>query len=357
MINYTKGNLLDSKTEALVNTVNEVGVMGKGIALMFKDAFPENYKQYVAACKKGEVKVGHVFATRNDDLLGSKWIINFPTKKDWRNASQLEWIHGGLADLVRFIKENNIHSIAIPPLGCGNGGLDWPQVKKEIENSLSAIKGLETTVYIPTDEYMNAPKASGVNILNPARALIAELIRRYSLPGIACTHLEIQKLVFFLQEKIKEANLNNPFNLEFKAYIYGPYSPNLKHLLTSLDGSFLHCRKRLSDAKPSEPIMFDYARKDELEAYLQTKAFEPYNEVLETTTKMIDGFESPFGMELLSTVYWLLRFDKVQPTLDSVRKGLSTWGGNPSFAQRKQKLFDDKTLNLALDHLAANVAA
>ena len=123
MINYTKGNLLDSKTEALVNTVNEVGVMGKGIALMFRDAFPDNYKKYVAACKKGEVKVGQVFATKNEDMIGPKWIINFPTKKDWRSRSQIEWIREGLKDLVGFIKKNDIRTIAIPPLGCGNGGL------------------------------------------------------------------------------------------------------------------------------------------------------------------------------------------------------------------------------------------
>ena len=191
---------------------------------------------------------------------------------------------------------------------------------------------------MPTEEYMNAPKASGVNALNPARALTAELVRRYGLPGIACSHLEIQKLVFFLQEKIKASQLNNPFNLVFKAYIYGPYSPNLKHLLISLDGSFLHCRKRLERRKPSEPIMFDYGRKDELEAYLQSEAFEPYKDALEATTRLIDGFESPFGMELLSTVYWLLQIDEINPRSKRSKRdlgigaaGLISQNGNKSF--------------------------
>src|SRR5271156_2583847 len=112
MISYTKGNLLDAQTEAVVNTVNEVGVMGKGIALMFREAFPANTAAYETACKSGEVHVGRMFVTENRALNGPRWIINFPTKKHWRNPSKLEWIRDGLEDLRRVIAQKNIKSIA-----------------------------------------------------------------------------------------------------------------------------------------------------------------------------------------------------------------------------------------------------
>ena len=130
MLRFTQGNLLDSGAEALVNTVNTVGVMGKGIALMFKEAFPENYKIYEAACKHGEVRIGQMLVTERRELLGPKWIINFPTKKHWRNPSRIEWIEAGLNDLRNVILVNRIRSIALPPLGSGNGGLNWANVRK-----------------------------------------------------------------------------------------------------------------------------------------------------------------------------------------------------------------------------------
>jgi O-acetyl-ADP-ribose deacetylase (regulator of RNase III) len=123
MIEFARGNLLEAKAEALVNTVNTVGVMGKGVALMFKEAYPENFKAYEAACKRKEVRIGHMFVTERQALMGPKWIINFPTKEHWRGDSKMAWIEAGLADLRRAIAEKKIRSIAIPPLGSGNGGL------------------------------------------------------------------------------------------------------------------------------------------------------------------------------------------------------------------------------------------
>ena len=169
MIKYTKGNLLEANTDAIVNTVNEVGVMGKGIALMFCEAFPENAKLYEAACKAGEVNVGHMFVTKNPDLMGPRWIVNFPTKKHWRNPSKLQWIRDGLNDLVDVIHERKIRSIAIPPLGCGNGRLDWSDVRKEIESALGEIDGVDVVVYGLVDEYQNVRKKVGVEKLTPAR--------------------------------------------------------------------------------------------------------------------------------------------------------------------------------------------
>ena len=174
MIRHTKGNLLDAPVEALVNAVNEVGVMGKGIALMFREAFPGSAREYEEACERGDVKVGRVLATGNDRLMGPKWIIHFPTKTHWRNPSQLEWIHDGLQDLARVVRERGIASIAIPPLGCGNGGLNWADVRREIESALSSLEGVDVLVFEPTTEYMATPKPSGVEELTPALALIAD---------------------------------------------------------------------------------------------------------------------------------------------------------------------------------------
>jgi O-acetyl-ADP-ribose deacetylase (regulator of RNase III) len=155
MIRFATGNLLTANAEALVNSVNTVGIMGKGIALMFKETFPENFKLYEAACKRGDVKVGHMFVTERNLLGGPKWIINFPTKEHWRNPSKMTWIEDGLADLIRVIQDKNIHSIALPPLGSGNGGLDWQEVRSRIESAFANVTNVEIIVYEPTSEYQN----------------------------------------------------------------------------------------------------------------------------------------------------------------------------------------------------------
>ena len=158
MIRYTTGNLLEADVDALVNAVNTVGVMGKGIALMFKKAFPANFKEYQAACKAGEVKVGRMFVTERPGLMGSRWVINFPTKQHWRGKTRLEWIDKGLVDLKRVILEKSIRSIAIPPLGSGNGGLDWSVVKPRIESALSPLEGVDVLIFEPTHQYHNVTK-------------------------------------------------------------------------------------------------------------------------------------------------------------------------------------------------------
>jgi O-acetyl-ADP-ribose deacetylase (regulator of RNase III) len=158
MIRYTHGNLLETRADALVNTVNEVGVMGKGIALMFLEAFPQSARAYQDAAKRGEIHVGRVLVTENEALLGPRFIIHFPTKKHWRHPSKLVWVREGLADLTRVVREKGIHSIALPPLGCGNGGLDWVVVRREIEAALSEIPDIEAIVFEPTSRYQNVPK-------------------------------------------------------------------------------------------------------------------------------------------------------------------------------------------------------
>ncbi|HMW30431.1 MAG TPA: macro domain-containing protein [Plasticicumulans sp.] len=350
MITFTQGNLLEARVEVLVNTVNTVGVMGKGIALMFKERFAENFRLYATACKAGKVQTGRMFVTPVHELDGPRWIVNFPTKQHWRSPSRLEWIVDGLQDLRRFLLEHQIHSIAIPPLGAGNGGLEWTAVREQIELALGDI-ATEVLVFEPTRQYQNVAKRTGVEKLTPARALIAELVRRYWVMGMECSLLEIQKLAWFLERAIERHNPgNNPLNLQFTAHKYGPYANRLDHLLNNLDGSYLHCNKRISDADPFEVIWFDDERKDFLQTYLKTET-KAYARALESTTNLIDGFESPFGMELLATVDWLLTREGVAPDVPALREGLRHWRGGPDAAERKMRLFDDRTLTIALDRL------
>lgn len=356
MITFTQGNLLEARAEALVNTVNTVGVMGKGIALMFKERFDENFRRYAAACKAKEVQTGKMFVTPVDELDGPRWIVNFPTKQHWRAPSRLEWVIDGLQDLRRFLIEQQVKSIAIPPLGAGNGGLEWTEVREQIERALGDLD-IDILVFEPTKQYQNVAKRAGVEKLTPARALIAELVRRYWVLGMECSLLEIQKLAWFLERAIERYNPgDNPLNLHFAAHKYGPYANRLDHLLNNLDGSYLHSEKRISDADPLDVIWFDDERKAFVQTYLKSEA-KAYTQALEFTAALIDGFESPFGMELLATVDWLLAREGVAPTVPALREGLRQWRGGPDAAARKDRLFDDRALGIALERLTQPAAA
>ena len=351
MIRFTQGNLLDADVEAVVNTVNTVGVMGKGIALMFKDKFPENYKAYEAACKRDEVQIGRMFVTASPELSGPRWIINFPTKKHWRNPSKLEWVAEGLKALRTLIVEKAIRSIAIPPLGSGNGGLEWAAVRSLIEAALGDLPNVQVVVFEPTPKYQNVAKGRGVEKLTPARAVVAEMIRRYGVLGLQCSMLEVQKLAWMLSRVIAKCGLRDPLRLTFAADKYGPYAHQLTHLLNNLDGSFLHCEKRIADASPFDTIHFDGEWQGRLSAYFATSEGAPFVEAVNKTDELIDEFQTPLGMEALATVDWLMVREKAEPTVAGIRKALNGWPAGPSAAQRKQVLFTDKLLQAAIDRL------
>ena len=355
MILYVQGNLLEARVEALVNTVNTVGVMGKGIALMFKERFGPNFKLYAAACKAGQVRVGQMYVTESGELDGPRWIINFPTKGHWKGSSRLEWIESGLQDLKCVLHERQIKSVAIPPLGAGNGGLDWPTVKSRIHAALSDVAGVDVIVYEPTEKYQNVAKRAGVEKLTPARAMIAEAVRRYGVLGMECSLLEIQKLAWFLERSVEHLGLRNDLKLAFMAHRYGPFAPRLNHLLESLDGSYLHCDRRIADASPLDVIWFDDRRKELVQSYLNSAAKDMVP-ALELTATVIDGFESPFGMELLASVDWLLSQQHVAPEVSAVRQGLAAWPAmNADGAgQRKSEIFDERSVRIAVEHLRAS---
>jgi len=355
MIHYTQGNLLESKAQALVNTVNTVGIMGKGIALMFKDRFADNFRAYAQACKAGQVQTGRMFVTELRELDGPRWVINFPTKQHWRGNSRLEWIIEGLQDLRRFLQAEQVQSVAIPPLGAGNGGLDWPLVRTEIEQALGELD-IAITVFEPTAQYQNVAKRHGVQELTASRALVAELVRRYWVMGFECSLLEVQKLTWFLDRALtRAAPDDNPLKLQFSANKFGPYAHGLTKLLDRLDGSYLGCDKRIGDATPMDLVWFNQSRAPAVQTYLRSEA-KTYLPALEQTAKLIEGFETPFGMELLATVDWLISREGVAPRVADVQNGIERWpheGG----AARKARLFDEQAIGIALDRLTQSGAS
>lgn len=349
MIRFVQGNLLTDASEALVNTVNTVGVMGKGIALMFRERFGPNYQLYKQACQTGSVQTGRMFVTEPSEFDGPRWIINFHTKQDWRGKSRMEWIDTGLIDLVRVIRELGIRSIAIPPLGAGNGGLRWTEVKPRIEAVMAQLPGVDVTVYEPTETYQNVAKAKGVEKLTPTRALVAELVRRYLVLGMQCSKLEIHKLAWFLERVLSRQQVEHDVALQFEANRYGPYAHTLEKVLDGLDGSYLRCDKRIADAKPGDLIWFDDSRRERVHAYLHSEA-KRFLPALDEVSELIDGFDSPVGMELLATVDWLLHKMDVSPSVETIRAGLQVWPKEGA-GERKNKLFSDRQLALAIERL------
>lgn len=190
--------------------------------------------------------------------------------------------------------------------------------------------------------------------LTPARALIAELVRRYGVLGLECGILEVQELAWFLQRTIARLALPDPLELRFSANKYGPYSDQLRHLLNALDGSYLHCEKRLADAGPLEPLWFEPEKRGVVAEYLQAEPARLYQPALDQASELIDGFESPLGMELLATVDWLLSREGCEPTVEALARGLEDWPGGREAAWRKRKILDERLLGIALERLTTS---
>jgi len=301
MITYSRGNLLEADAEVLVNTVNTVGVMGKGIALQFKQAFPENFKAYRKAYRNEELQPGKILAVPTGKFLNPKYIFNFPTKRHWRGKAQIEDIQSGLSHLVRLVKELEIKSIAIPPLGCGFGGLDWADVKPLIVNAADQIPDVKVLVFEPG--YAPGPEEIKVNTKRPGlnfrRAGLILLIDRYQVAGYKLTLLEIQKLAYFLQV------FGEPLQLNFEKNKFGPYAENLNFVLQSLEGHYI---RGYGDRSQSAAITLLPGAAKEAELLLQDypDTLRRVNQVGE----LIHGFETPYGMELLATLVWLIIEDK-----------------------------------------------
>jgi O-acetyl-ADP-ribose deacetylase (regulator of RNase III) len=339
MIQPATGDILQAPAEALVNTVNCVGVMGRGIALQFKTTFPENYKQYAKACKNQEVQPGRMFVTSTGLLEGPRFIINFPTKRHWRGRSRIEDIESGLVSLAQVITELNIKSIAVPPLGCGLGGLSWALVKSRIEETLAQLDNVQILLYAPDAPTSARPgfTANTQPSMTPGRAALIGLMHRY-LGGLMdpfVSLLEVHKLMYFLQEA------GEPLKLRYTKAPYGPYSENLRHVLKAIEGHFIEGYGDGGD-DPSKPL--------EIVTGTQRQAIEfltdhPDTEVrFQRVCDLVSGFESPFGMELLATVHWL--HTREQPNcLDDLVQQTYEW--NP-----RKRQFSPRQIQLASHVLA-----
>ncbi len=333
MIQPASGDILESPAEALVNTVNCVGVMGRGIALQFKNRYPENYKEYAQACKLKEVRPGRMFVTNSNQLQGPRYIINFPTKRHWRGKSRLEDIDTGLADLVRVVADLKITSIAVPPLGCGLGGLPWPLVKTRIQIAFQGLDHVKVYLFEPNSEASSKPsvKARKAPQMTPGRAALIGLMHRY-LCGLLdpfVSLLEVHKLMYFLQEA------EEPLQLRYKAAPYGPYAENLRHVLNAIEGHFIKGYGDGGDT-PEKPLTILDDAGEQAMHYLSD---HPATQTrFQRVSDLVSGFESPFGLELLATVHWLQSHEHPQTMADLVRQTHAWNARKQQFSPRQIEL-------------------
>jgi len=336
---YVIGNLLEADAQALVNTVNTVGVMGKGIALQFKERFPTNYKIYNDASKKGLVTVGKMLTTDEPTFNGIQTIINFPTKQEWYKKSQYAFIEQGLVDLVKVIREKEIKSIAVPPLGCGNGGLKWDKVKDLLEKYLGNLDA-DVQIFEPNDAVkevlQNETVIKKVN-LTPARAMLLYALFKYERLGERASLFAANKLAYFLQKS------GEPLKLDFKPYIYGPYTQSVEKVLYSLNGIYLKGMEQMS-VKPFEPLKLNYERFDEIESYIKSNLSYNQEERLENLFKVIDGFETTFSLEILSSIHFIIN-ENPKLSEKEVLEKIQNWNN------RKKNLIKEEHISIALQHL------
>ena len=335
MVEYKSGDILVEDCEALVNSVNCVGVMGRGVALQFKKAFPENFKAYAKACKRKEVLPGQMFVFETGQLSNPRYIINFPTKRHWRSKSRIDDIEAGLKALTVEVRTRGIRSIAVPPLGSGLGGLYWDDVHPRIEAALCEMEDLRVVLFAPgggpTDQRSN--RSSEIPNMTAGRAVLIGLIDRY-LRGFLdpfVTLLEVHKLMYFMQVA------REPLRLKFAPHVYGPYAENLRHVLRMINGHFImgygdggdrpDCRL---DLVPGAVGDADEFLADNPETFAR----------FEKVVRLVEGFESSFGLELLATVHWVAA-EHPAASEDEIIERTYAWN------ERKRQ-FSERQIRLAL---------
>jgi len=341
MIQTTRGDILQADAEALVNTVNCVGVMGRGIALQFKKAFPENYKAYKACCDRGALQPGQMMVYDLSRLANPRLIINFPTKRHWKSRSRIEDIEIGLEALAQEVERLHLRSIAIPPLGCGLGGLDWKDVKPKIERAFEGLGDVDVLLFEPR----GAPRAekmakhSQTPKMTVGRAALIGLMRQYlaAVMDPTVTLLEVHKLMYFMQES------GEPLRLRFAKGPFGPYAENLRHVLSRVEGHFVQGYGDGAD-QPDKALELLPGIWNRAESYLKDhpETLQRFNRVVE----LIEGFETPAGMELLATVHWVVSKESASSTEEAVAK---THGWNS-----RKRMFSPKHVETAWDALSRN---
>ncbi len=339
MIHSTQGDIFKANAEALVNTVNCVGYMGRGIAAQYKRAFPENFRAYEAACKRGEVEPGRMLIVETGQLTNPRFIVNFPTKRHWRAKSRVEDIDAGLAALVADVVRLGITSIAIPPLGCGLGGLDWAEVRPRIERAFAPLQQVHVTTFEP----VGAPspramvRSTAIPTMTAGRAVLVGLMHRY-LAGLMdpfVSLLEVHKLMYFTQEA------GEPLRLRYVKALYGPYAENLRHVLTAIEGYLVSGYADGGDAPDKQLELVPGA----VESAMEFLATCPETRAhFDRVAGLVEGFETPFGMELLATVHWVATREGAA-TPDAATDAVHRWN-------ERKRSFTARQVHLAWDVLA-----
>ena len=339
MIEFNKGNIVMADVEALVNTVNCVGIMGRGIALQFRNAFPDNFHAYEVASKRGEIEPGRMFVFETHSLTNPHYIINFPTKRHWRSMSRLTDIKDGLPALVGEIKRLGICSIAIPPLGSGLGGLDWNQVRPLIISALAEVPNLKTVIYEPlgTPNPNKIIRSTAVPRMTPGRAALVGLLDRY-LRGLMEPYvslLELHKLMYFMQEA------GEPLKLSYVKATYGPYADNLRQVLTRIEGYLIAGYGAGGDSPMKRIELVPGAIEDAEKLLINHRdTLERFDRVVDLT----EGFETPFGLELMATVHWVATKEHAVDFKDLVAR-IYAWD------ERKRR-FSEEQIRIAWKALA-----
>jgi O-acetyl-ADP-ribose deacetylase (regulator of RNase III) len=327
------GDILAADVEALVNTVNCVGIMGRGVALQFKKAFPENFKAYEAACAEGSVQPGRMFVFETGTVTNPKYVINFPTKRHWRGKSRMEDIESGLKALVQEIQTRAIKSVALPPLGSGLGGLNWREVRARIEAALRRLEGVDIVVYEPNGapDSRTIARNREVPRMTTGRAALVVLMHRY-LSGLLdpfVTLLEVHKLMYFMQEA------GQPLRLQYAKALYGPYAENLRHVLHAVEGQLVSGYADGGDSPDKQMELIPGAIED-AQSFLQED--QETKTRFERVAKLVEGFETPFGLELLSTVHWVATRERAR-TVEEVKQKVYGWNERKrSFSPRQIEL-------------------
>jgi O-acetyl-ADP-ribose deacetylase (regulator of RNase III)/uncharacterized protein YwgA len=336
MYEFVTGNLLDASTEALINTVNCVGIAGRGVAFQFRHAFPNNFATYVQACKRGELQPGQMLVTETGFVDHPKYIINFPTKRHWKGKSRLEDIQIGLEALIAEIQSRQIRSVALPALGCGLGGLEWSQVRPLIEQAFKALPNVRVLIFEPNDTPEVRLNVSEAPRMTPGRAALVGLVHQY-LGGLLdpfVSLLEVHKLMYFLQVS------GEPLRLQYKKGPYGPYAENLRHVLKAIDGHLIAGYGDSGD-QPEKPLELVPGALQDAVVFLQQH--DTTRAHLERVADLVSGFESSFGLELLSTVHWVIHQESAVNT-EQVVSAVHGWN------VRKQR-FSSEQIQLACDVL------
>ena len=338
MIEFTSGDILKDDVDAIVNTVNCVGIMGRGIALQFKNAWPENFKAYEAACKREEVQPGRMFVYEVGQLTTPRYIINFPTKRHWRGKSRIEDIESGLKALVGEIRQRGIRSIAIPPLGSGLGGLDWNDVRPRIEAAMREVPDVRVRIFEPKGAPADVMHHSReVPTMTAGRAALVELMGRYirGLLDPTITLLEVHKLMYFMQEA------GEPLRLKYVKAPYGPYAENLRHVLRAIEGHLVAGYADGGDA-PDKPLTLVPGAVDDANAFLEANALT--RERFDRVGRLVEGFETPFGLELLATVHWVARHESAGRNPAEVVERTYAWND-------RKRQFTPRQIGIALNVL------